>query len=1374
MRRIMRQRLVDFALLALLFLAPLVMFWPQTVGGRTLLPTENLYQYEPYATYREVVRAPEVPHNHLLSDLALQNMQWKALLRDNLAQGEIPLWNSHQFSGIPFMAAGQQSALYPLSILYYVLPLTAAYGWFTVLNLWLAGAFMYLFVRGLGVLPVGGLIAALTYQLCGFFIASAVFPMITGAAAWLPLILLMIEFIIRRQPIIGRDAAPLWVAIGAVALACNIFAGHIEMTIYTLLIAGYYAAGRLLWDAWRSRALPFRPALWLVAMVVLGLCLGALQLLPLYEFANTNWRAERSNFAQVLSYTHPLRDLIQFAMPNFYGNPSHHSVFDWFRLESVPVTVNAFGQPITHTEWGIKNYVESALYVGILPLVLAAFALVTAWVDRHVRSDQPPLRPLFALLGLLGLTFMFGLPTYALVYFLPGINQLNSAFRWIYAVTFVVAVLAGFGTSELVQMTSDKIRRLAGMFGAGLLAMGGLVLAALLLSRLFYPQVEPLMQWMIDNMVTATGEPAASRFADARMFYSYQFTNALIFGLMSLGSGLIFTWAGRDRTQRRERISAWQIAAGALVAVDLMIASWGFNAASDPLLLDFTPPSIQWLQERQAQEGPFRYITFEDVTKHPPLFQANMTLRYGLDDVRGYDSIIPAQYVEYMRSTSPQPQLDYNRIAPLYADRVDEINWTRLSLLNVRYLITHRSVHLDDYLPPERDPRFGTAIPREPVYEDEAVRIWQLQAFDRAFTVQSNQPTPDFVLDNLYFTGYYTAIYNDTGREKLIDISLPATEDTAWLVVSETYMPGWRAFIRPRGGTDAEEQPLDVARVLENFIGIRLPSDNAEYTVRLVYSPASFQIGLFASIISGGLLLLLAGMWAWGFLFRPQEATAGTAARVARNSLAPIILNLFNRGIDFAFAFVMLRVLGPENAGLYQYAVTIFVWFDIFTNFGLNTYLTREVARDRSKAGYYLLNTSLLRLGLVVVGIPLLVGFIAARQNLVASPLSSEAIIVLVLLYAGLLPSSLSTGLTALYYAFEKAEVPAAVATLTTLNKAVFGLAALLMGWGIVGLAGVSIILNFITLAILLYGAREMLGGGRERSQPRSGLMRGMLNQSWPLMLNHFLATIFFQIDIIILEASQGTAIVGKYGVAYKWLMAINVIPAFFTQALLPVMARQAEQDVNALRRTVTLGLKLLLAIAVPLAVVFTFSAQTLTLILGGAEYLPEGAIALQIMIWSILIGWMNSLTQYVLIALDVQRRITGAFAVAVTFNIVTNIILIPHYGYVAAALTTIASELVLFVAFGLLLRREMGGLAWTSILPRPVIAGLGMLAVVAGLWAVQPIIALSAGSMIYLALLVMLRPLSAQEIRMLLPILPGRLRTHLQARFAQQEAAPA
>ena len=67
-----------------------------------------------------------------------------------------------------------------------------------------------------------------------------------------------------------------------------------------------------------------------------------------------------------------------------------------------------------------------------------------------MRWEVRPYRGIFATLALVSLTFIFGLPTYAILYYLlPGINQLHSPFRWVFALTLSVAVLAGFGAEAL-------------------------------------------------------------------------------------------------------------------------------------------------------------------------------------------------------------------------------------------------------------------------------------------------------------------------------------------------------------------------------------------------------------------------------------------------------------------------------------------------------------------------------------------------------------------------------------------------------------------------------------------------------------------------------------------------------------------------------------------------------------------------------------------------------------------------------------------------------------------------------------------------------------------------------------------------------------
>lgn len=183
------------------------------------------------------------------------------------------------------------------------------------------------------------------------------------------------------------------------------------------------------------------------------------------------------------------------------------------------------------------------------------------------------------------------------------------------------------------------------------------------------------------------------------------------------------------------------------------------------------------------------------------------------------------------------------------------------------------------------------------------------------------------------------------------------------------------------------------------------------------------------------------------------------------------------------------------------------------------------------------------------------------------------------------------------------------------------------------------------------------------------------------------------------------------------------------------------------------------MSVALPCAVAFTFLAYTLTDVLGGAAYLPDGAIATQLIMRDMPIGWIDGLTQYVLIALNLQKRITSAFVWAVGFNIISNLILIPPYGYRAAAVTTILSELALLIPFALLLRSEIGAINWLSMVGKPVLAAAVMFGVLALGWGIQPALALVVASAAYVSAWLLLRVFDAAEWATLAPLVPGKLR---------------
>jgi O-antigen/teichoic acid export membrane protein len=526
-----------------------------------------------------------------------------------------------------------------------------------------------------------------------------------------------------------------------------------------------------------------------------------------------------------------------------------------------------------------------------------------------------------------------------------------------------------------------------------------------------------------------------------------------------------------------------------------------------------------------------------------------------------------------------------------------------------------------------------------------------------------------------------------------------------------------------------------------------------EHTVRFKYTPNSVKVGFFVSFLGSMVLLMLSGLWLWQRFYRAGDSQSD-AGRVAKNSFAPIVLQLFNKAIDTAFIALALRIFSQEQAGDYFFVTSsVIMSVDIFINFGLNTLLQREVSRDRQLANRYLVNTTLLRLLLSAVAAPLLFLFVVGWSVLVA-PLGHEAIWALVLFAVGLVVSNLATGLTSLFNACEEMEYPAAVTTVTTIARAALGTGVLLLGWGLIGLGGVSIVVNLITLSIL--GALALRRYFRPRWEPDTPLRKEMIRESYPLMVNNLLSWQFFRIDSALLKAIRGAAELGRYtAVSFRIVDAINIIPASFTIALFPLMSRFAASTKDSLARAYALAVQVLAIVALPLAVMLTFLAHPIANLLGGSQYLPDSAIALQLLVWSIPLGFINSVTHYVLIALNEQRYLTRCFAFGLAFTTVANLLLIGPFGYRASAVLHTFSELALLIPFYVGLRRHLPPVPWARLLWRPLLAAVAMAAVPgllsrASIWLTLPV-----GGFVYLTLLLALGTFRGDDWRPIFDVFP-------------------
>ena len=473
------------------------------------------------------------------------------------------------------------------------------------------------------------------------------------------------------------------------------------------------------------------------------------------------------------------------------------------------------------------------------------------------------------------------------------------------------------------------------------------------------------------------------------------------------------------------------------------------------------------------------------------------------------------------------------------------------------------------------------------------------------------------------------------------------------------------------------------------FGGSGRPRQRSCRKLGLASLPMSLGANGIGLIAVGALLVVAAAVYlGWLSTRRLIRPTARTQEaeqrRFMRNAIAPIATSLADRALFWAFIVVVMRHIGPDGNGMYAFATNLLAYFAAVVDFGLGTLVTRDVARDAAGLQRIFGIALALRMRLLAVSMPAMVG--VALIYWAAGAIDGTALLTTGVLALGLPLAAVNQAYAAVYGAWERNDRRALVVVGTSALTAGLGLVLLAAGLGVVGVALAGLISSSVTLVAL--GRPVGFGLLRQPAGSQHGDLRKLARDALPLMLNSLLATAFIQIDILVLQPLQGTAIVGHYNAAYKFLSVMNVLPAAVVLAAFPLMARAAG-DADELARWFTRTWRILATAAAGAVAWLVIFAEPLIDTILGPAYLPETATALGILIWFLPLSYLNGSLQYVVIASDRQAKLTPAFLIATLVNLGVNLALVPIWGFVAAAATTIGSEVVLLAGLAWILRKD-------------------------------------------------------------------------------------
>jgi len=516
---------------------------------------------------------------------------WRDFGFSQLRQGNLPLWNPHLFSGVPFFGNLQPALLYPLNWIFMILPIATAINISIAIHVFLIGFFMYLWTYSRGLHPAACLMAALLVMFSGanFMHIFAGHLIDICTMAWAPLILLTIDRLLQR-PSLG------WLLFGIFAVAMHILAGHPQYVYYTAISVLLYVPFSL-----RGQERPLLALSSIAVIYAAGIGIAAVQLLTGIETARESVRSTGVTFHFASMFSYPPENIINLITPFFFGD-----------IKTIPY-------------WGRAYMWAMTFYIGITGFLLSIYGAIFG--KKQTKRYAGVMVVCLVVLALGKNTPIF----HVLYNFFPGFNMFRGASKFIFPATLFLAMLAAIGMDSLIKNKISTNKLVYVLIPTGII----LFAAALLIIpqfNYFYP-LDTYRKLM--SFISSTGESYLSPdFYRDILFLS----KAALFSAKGLffSTAIVLTLAIILVLSKYSRYFLYLI----LFIAFAEIFSFAWHIKTDFALRDTKMPELTNFLRNNP--GDYRILN---------LIQPNSALSTDAKDIWGYDPGVLLRYAQFIGFT---------------------------------------------------------------------------------------------------------------------------------------------------------------------------------------------------------------------------------------------------------------------------------------------------------------------------------------------------------------------------------------------------------------------------------------------------------------------------------------------------------------------------------------------------------------------------------------------------------------------------------------------------------------------------------------------------------------------------------------------------
>ena len=393
--------------------------------------------------------------------------------------------------------------------------------------------------------------------------------------------------------------------------------------------------------------------------------------------------------------------------------------------------------------------------------------------------------------------------------------------------------------------------------------------------------------------------------------------------------------------------------------------------------------------------------------------------------------------------------------------------------------------------------------------------------------------------------------------------------------------------------------------------------------------------------------------------------------------------------ISIVIVKILTNYLGVAGFGAYTAIYEFLAFFAIAADFGIFQIAVREMSLQPLRRAQIFGNILALRLVFTVVAMLLAIGAVFLIPPYAGTAIPIGVVLAALTTFLNLMFGTLSSVLQ-VEMKMSRAVAAMVVGKVATLLFMLFVIFYWLPADPVAGfnqLLVAGIIGHFLQLLGVLAAARKLVTLTLRFDWD---FWREILRKTLPYGGAILLATIYFRIDVLLISLMRDLTEVGIYGAAMRIFENLFVISVFFLNSALPSLTQFFQHSPEKFQAFLQQGFNFLAILGLPILVGGVILAYPLMSLVTAPEFLSDVSrgfwgsdLALQVLLLALVFAFFNNLFGYALLAAGQPLKLFWVALGTALFNFLSNLVVIPYFGWLGAAWTSVASE-ILAICLGL------------------------------------------------------------------------------------------